>query len=360
MIRPSAASVLAASVLTALAPLAAQDQKQEPKLEARSFTPAGYRAELFVDFKALNEHGNWDAVRRSPTGTMFGIAEQHLGFELAELERIHAYPEIPDGQEEPENQRRGGMAVFVGSDKIVLPRPEGYREDKLGGFAASVEDREWTGADPDLWLQVRPGLIVYATQHLVRPVVEGKAAPGVPDAEFLLLTSGKGGLAHVVVTLTDAMLEDLPFPLPEGVLHEDDKPRFFALRLRLLPQAAKDGEEQEPEVVLDAILRHQTGAKGPEAVRALAQKGLDEAKEHPRLGALKRFWSKIELKTDGRDVTLRLPLGRPRDAGGNLAMLIAPLTFFGMTAEAAPAAVEVAAPAPKPATEPGRGRGGER
>jgi hypothetical protein len=355
MFRPTAASLLVAS----LVPLAAQ----APKLDARSFTPAGYRAEMFVDFAALNEHGIWDAVRRSAAGTLFGMLEQQLGFELAELAQIHAYPEIPDGQPRDEGRRQGGLAVFTGSDKVVLPTPAGYRRDKVGDYEASIQDGEWAAADPDLWLQVRPGLLVYATQHLVRPVVEGKAAAGVPEAEFLLLTSGKGGLAHVVVTLTDAMLADMPFPVPEGVLHADDMPRFFALRLRLAPQGAKDGEEQEPEVVLDAIVRHETGKQGPEAVRTLAQKALDEAKEHPRLGALKRFWSRIELRVDGRDVAARLPLGRPREAAGNLATLIAPLMLLGTHAEAPPAAVEVQVedpapkPEPKPEPRPGGGEG---
>ncbi|MBK8095694.1 MAG: hypothetical protein IPK26_01215 [Planctomycetes bacterium] len=331
--------------LTLALPLAAQ------QADARSYVPPGFTVEAFVDFAALKEHELWDAIRGSAVGSLFGMAEQELGFELADLDKLYAFPETG---RKGEGLSQGGLMIMVGNDSVTLPPNQSRCEEgKLGDYQALLGKY---GDDPDHWVQIRPGLLLMGTNHIVRPLLAKEVQPGVPEGDMLALTSVKGSMAHLVMAITDEMLDDLPFPVPEGVLQQDDKPQFFMIRLRLQPGASAD---EEPQVFLEAALRHVNGSKGPAALKGLADQGLAEAKKHPRLAAFKQFWSKIELRTDGRDLALSLPLGRPRDAAGQLVMLAAPLMMLGTT-EAVPAPVE-AAPEEKPAEEPkpaGGGRGG--
>lgn len=333
--------------LTLVLPLAAQQG------DARAFVPPGFTVEAFVDFAALKEHEIWDSIRGSAVGSFLGMAEQELGFELGDLDKFYAFPET---SAKGEGVTQGGLMIMVGKDTVTLPpNQDRCEEGKIGDYAALLGKY---GDDPDHWVQIRPGLLLMGTNHILRPLVTKEVQPGVPEGDMLALTSVKGSMAHMVMAITDEMLEHLPFPVPEGVLQPDDKPQYFMVRLRLQPGATAD---EEPQVFLEAALRHVNGSKGPAALKGLAEQGLAEAKKHPRLAAFKQFWSKIELRTDGRDLAMTLPLGRPRDAAGQLVMLLAPVMMLGTVeavapVPAAPAAAEPQPVEPKPA---GGGRGGK-
>ncbi|HLQ38633.1 MAG TPA: hypothetical protein VK348_12570 [Planctomycetota bacterium] len=340
---------LAAAVLAAV-PLAAQQ-----KLEARTFVPKDYRCEVFVDFTAVKDNGMYDGFRQSLLQPVFGIGERVLGVELAELARIRAYPELPSDDAGP--QRHGGVAIYEGSDKIVLPpadQMEGYKQEKVGDLVLLVQDQDWNREDPDLFVSPKPGLLVYATRHLVQPLLDGKATPGVPSGEFLTLTAGRGNLAYVVMALSKRMLANGPSELSELQWSEDDQPQFLLLRLR--QDRAAEGDDMT--VVAEAVLRHRTGKDGPAMVEGKLREALAWLKQHPRFGAMKKWWNKVELKVDGRDLQVRLPLGKPRDATGALVTMLAPMLMVARGGFEAPAqAVQIeVAPTPaeteKPAEKP--------
>jgi len=305
------------------------------RLDARSFPPEDFRAEIYVDFARLVDSGIWDAVRGSAVGAMLSMVERELGFSLSELDSLRMYPELNRRSERPEHWRKGGVLVMVGSDELLLPVPANHRQEQFGGYDAAIDDRDWVQRDPDMWLQVEPGLLVYGTRHLLEPVVEGKATPGLPSGEFLSLTSGQDGLAHVVLGLEEQDLRELPFAVPDGLIDAADRPQFLALRMWTVVGA--DDDEDDPQVLFEAIVRCQDGSKAPELLVEFARQSVEQARQHPRLAALEQIWSKLEFSINGRDVKARLPLGRTREAGGNLAMLMAPLWLFSTpSVEAAP------------------------
>lgn len=303
--------------------------------DADAFVPSDYRCECLVDFQALDQHEMLEGLRRSALGMVFGMFEQQLGFALTDLKRLRAYPEMPTDADET---RHGGIAIFEGNHNVGLPgmqQLDGYKEEKLGSTPMLVEQSPWN-EDPDIYASPRDGLMITGSTHLVRPVLEGKSKLAVPPADFLSLTSGRGSLAHFVAAMSTKMLKDLPFLTPE-MWSAEDPPKYLMLRLRLEP--GTDGPDDD--VVFEAVVRC-TGKQGPEVIAKTAREALQAAEQHPRLGALKHLWKKIELKTDGIDLVAHMSLGRPRDAAGSLGLMLAPLLLFGTTTTAVPAqAVQV-------------------
>ena len=301
-------------------------------LTARSFPPKDFRMEVYVDVGELVETGIYGSLSRSALGATFTILERETDLDIEDIDTMRMHAEIwRDRSEYPENWRQGGVCVLTGNEDLVLPEPRGFRLEEFGGYDAAIEDNRWSAGDPDLWLQVKPGLVVYGTKHLLEPVVDGAAQPGLPSGEFLSLTSGKNGLAHFVLAVEDWMWSQPPLSALESYVEEiidpTDPPEFFAVRVLSEPAAEEDDYAQ---IRLEVIVRHRLGTKGPEASLAAAREGLEQARQHPRLAALRHLWSKVEMTVDGRDVRLVLPLGNQRDAGGTLAMMLAPALLFSV------------------------------
>jgi hypothetical protein len=340
-----------AALLLAL-PLGAQ-----AATDARAFVPKDYRCECFVDFVALRECGLWDHMERSMVVQLMDSLQAQIGVRIGDLDRLRAFPETPSDEPERDGRRGGGVVVFEGNGNVGLPMADEERSlrlDKLGAFDVLVEDHSWTAEDPDLWVSPKAGLLVYGTRHLIAPILEGKAGPGVPPPEFLSLTSGRGNLAFVVMEMTAAMLRDVPEEMagmnPAG---DEDPLRHLLVRVRQV------GEGDEATFELQGTLRYARGAKAPELAAKWLREGLQQLEKHQQLGALKRFWRKVEVKVDRQDVTARLDLGNARKAAGEIGNLLAPLMVMGTRLEAVGGAVledvtlePVAVPPPPPPPPP--------
>ena len=333
------------AILTLLLAANASAVLAQVPLTARSFPPKDFKAEIFVDIGELVDTGIYGSLSRSVLGVSFTLLEQELALDIEDIDTMRMHMEIWHREEHPEHWRQGGVCVLTGSEDLVLPEPPGYRLEEFGGYDAAIEDNRWAGEDPDLWLQVKPGLVVYGTQHLLQPVVDGRAQPGLPSGDFLSLTSGKNGLAHLVLAVEDWMWSKPPLSAfesyAEEIIDPTDPPEFLAVRLLTQPAAEEDDYAQ---IRLEAIVRHRLGTKGPEALLAAAREGLEQAQQHPRLAALRHLWSKVEMTVDGRDVRLVLPLGNQRDAGGTLAMMMAPALLFSVAQAEAQVQVMLAQP----------------
>lgn len=326
--------------------LAAPALAQQP---ADAFVPSDYRCEVVVDFVALDKIDMVEPVLRSPVGAMFNMIEAEFGFGIADLTRLRAYPEVPrDGG--AGERRLGSITIFEGNDNVGLPTGQiaaGCEAQKVGDTDLLVETAAFLGNDPSIYACPRPGLLVFGSEHLVRPALTGPHKAAVPPGDFLSLTSGRGNLAWFVCALSQRALGEVPFLTP-AMWSSDDPPKSMMLRLRHVQQ----GDDDEGEVILDAVVRC-GGKAGAAVVLQAARDALAAAEKHPRLSALRFLWQKIELRASGIDVQAHLPLGRPRVASGMLALMLTPLGFLAVS-EAAPMQVQaVAVPVQLvPAAEP--------
>ncbi len=361
--RPPVGACLA--VLLATAPLSAQKLT-----DARTFVPRDHACEIAVDFVALRQAGLWEHLERSLLVKAMDMMQAQLGVRVSDLDRLRAFPETRDSAEREPGQRNGGLVIFEGNDNVGLPassESNPLKADRIGETEILVEDYAWAAEDPDIYLSPRPGLLVYSTMHLVRPLVEGKVPPGVPSPDFLALTASPGGLAHVVIRFSPKMLADMPEAM-QGMNPTADADPVHFLAMRLRQEKAPDADE--PTFALELTLRYATGTAAVEPAEKWLRDSLDELGKHPQMGALKRYWRKVAINRDGQDLKARLELGKARQAAADIANLLAPMMMFGMTAEAQPAAVAVPVEAveveeppppvkdpPKPATEKPKGEG---
>ncbi|GAB4157526.1 MAG: hypothetical protein Fur0037_25420 [Planctomycetota bacterium] len=316
-------------------------------LNAKSFVPEGYRGEVFADFRALDQREMIQGLERTMLGALFALVEEEMGFRFEDLDSVHIFPGLPD----EEGHETRTISIFEGNQNVGLPAAEkmpGYREERRGDARILIEQDPWLGGPSTIYASPRDGLLVIGQKDAILPKLDGKAAPVMPRPNFLSLTSGRNVLAYVVLQLTPAMLDDIP-GLDGEYWSREDPPRFLMVRMRAEPPRDAEGEKDE-RIVLEAVVRCD-GKDGPIAIARAAEKGIEAAAKHRKLGALKRLWGKIEVTTDGIDCRARMPLGTPRQAAGALALMIAPVVFLSESRVVGPLpaaqleAVEVEPPA---------------
>lgn len=339
----------------AMLPSALCGQDQKP-LDGRAFVPPEPRSEIAADFKAMRDTGVWDGITVSIAGTFLPMVESELGFRLEHVDRLRVY--LHDREHDPSNNDTG-ITILEGSDQLVIPpAEEGAHTETIAGLDVLV-CRTWNAdAEPSWWVAPKPGVLVYGARHLVEPALRRARVPGVTPPELLSLSAGRGVLAHLVLELDPTAKRGLIDSLDGKDLPEPD---FMMLRLRT--ESSDDGED--PRVHVDGKLRWATPENGPPQLLAHLQQRLALLEKHPRLGALKRIWKLMELGVDGRDLTLHMDLGRPRDVGGLIA-IAAPIFMLGTSVAPAAAAVpaesvpvQVEEPPPPPVPEPAPKDGGK-
>lgn len=313
---------------------AALAQGTAPPRVATSFVPPDHRCEVVIDVAALLESGLMDDLQGAPMGKMMlGQAEEGLGFPLSALKKVRLYPEVPGSGREP-GRRNGGLAILEGGPEVKMPMPEDAEKQKLAGFDVVADSgRE----NPDLWVDVAPGLLLYGTKHLVEPLLDGSAKAAATNPKLAAIAAGEGVVLHAAALLDPAMFgRQSPFASGEVAL-----PEVGAVRLR-----TEAGEDDEPQFVLEVIARYgadetdeagekggEKGASGPEALIAMVQAQLEGMAKAPMMASLKPLLAKLECKADGRDARMALRLGSSRDVANAIGQLAPMLMLGGAAAE---------------------------
>jgi len=83
------------------------------------------------------------------------------------------------------------------------------------------------------------------------------------------------------------------------------------------------GDDDDAHLQVEAVIRHRVGRAGFDASAAAVRTWLESMQKEPRLLAIKTVWRSVEIGHEGSDLVLRKDLGRPRDAIGTLAALLA-------------------------------------
>ena len=313
-------------MLAVLLPTATAQQPQ-----ARSYFAGEYPTEFVADLERLREIGAWDGLASSLLAPVFAEFENNMGFALDDLREIRGAMQLPERQP----QRPHPVIVMTGNSDVVLPS----FEPTPGRRVESVEAGEqqllrvrsaWRDDDPGtLYLSPKPGVLVFGPPANVSAIADGSHKAGVPTPEVLRHTESPGDLAHLATHLNAVMREDVFESMRDWFTNEDPV-TFLLIRLHAT------GPEDEPTIAFEAMLQCERGTVGPDQLAAAIEKDLAALSTHRQFGALKRFWNKVEVTRDGREVWMRLPLGRPRRAAANLAQLIAPLLMVGSVEASAP------------------------
>ncbi len=335
-------------------------------LSPRQFIPVQIEGYYIVELEAMRDSGVWDGLLGGFGAVLLEQVEQSLGLSLREIHRIEGYAASAAGGSGPA-QLVQDIQILRGSAELDVPNGrEGTEPVRIAGREALFEaPSEWAlpGDQGWLWLRLGEGTMVSGARGLVEPVMKGLAKPGVTPPELMSLSAGRGVIAHCTgfVRAGDSVSGMVLFDAPslEGV----PAPRSASLRLRLDESKVED-EWDDPSVVIEATVRWEK--KGDSAARVVAsvQQKIAEWRKHPRFGALRSIFDKVELSSDGIDAKLSLDLGRPRQAATMIG-LAAPFLMFTVPEpvmeieEIELEAVEVAEPLPPPPpVEPSPNGGG--
>jgi hypothetical protein len=104
---------------------------------------------------------------------------------------------------------------------------------------------------------------------------------------------------------------------------EDDMPQLLGARL------LATGDEDDPHLTVEAVLRHQKAGDGIKVTEALSDGLLEKFRANPQMRLLRPLLKKVVKEVDGTDLVLRLDLGRVRNAVGHLATLALPMFMGG-------------------------------
>lgn len=330
-------SILIAATAAAQAPIPPQ-----------RFLPSDYKNAVHVDLEAMRDQGIWEDLEASVLKMAFGQIEKECGFPLARLDRLTmvADPGEPGGPA----SRVQEIAVFEGNAELGQPGDlarGSWQEDRIGAF----DVRRSGGFRERLFLQPRPDLQVRGTADPLAALLVDEAHRGLPSADVMSLTSGRGKkLAWFVIDLTHPMLQSavLDRLAPDADWPADGAPTF------LCASVVATGEADDPHVAVEAVLRHAKAGEGVAVTEQAAKAFLARLAEDPQMRMVKPLLQKVDQRTEGADLVLRLDLGRARDAVGQLATLAMPL--FPRAVAAQPAQVEeievVEEPPPPPQRKP--------
>ncbi|MEQ1631628.1 MAG: hypothetical protein ABL997_04590 [Planctomycetota bacterium] len=303
--------------------------QQSMPAAAAAFVPAQTRVELFVDLTACRECDLIDDLKSSLFGGMLKRLEERSGLDIDALERIAAYLESPtattgDGGQQRRVARPAGLAVLAGSQELVLPKAtDELRASEIAGREARV--LRGGHGDPDLLVQVAPGLLVFAAQSVLQPRLAGTATAGTVPSELRDLAEESGTLVRIAGFVDRAQIAAmLPPPFLPSMLPERGSLRLCATTvdgasLLALELSCRRFEHEASSTQLSA------------AIDAL----IERLGESPPTKPLRDLLARLERKVEADAVFLRLPIGTTRDL---LAAIQTLLPMFGAPPPAPPAA----------------------
>jgi len=336
------------------APALASAQQAKKPLTARNFQFDDYRSVVELDMKTVRETGVWDEISTSALKMTLGMLQEQLGFPLDHLDRIRSTrgPRPGQGKDAPFCE----VVVVEGNAALGTPKSIFGNElnvEPVGDYELLLDP--WN--EDEAVVMVTPKLRVSGLKPLLVDVLEGKPRNGLPSADVMAFTAGRKRVMFQFVA--DLLLDDGPKRALEGALEgvtwpEGDRPTMACGRM------LATGDEDDPHVTLELVLRHGTAGEGLAVTEKAVQAGLDKLAKMTQARMFRPLLKKVEHERDGTDAIWRVDLGRARHAAGLLGT-VTPFMMVTTKAQAVPAAqaVEVveeveAEPAEKPKAGGGR------
>ena len=298
---------------------------------AAAFVPMQTTVEIFVDLAACREGDVLDDLRSSLYSGMLKRLEAQSGIDVNALDCVTVYVEMPKTKEAsdelPSQSTPGGplgIAILAGSAALRLPPVTAELR------AIEVEGREaraMRGAfgDPDLLVQIEPGLLVFGAQSALAPRIAGSAPQGLVPNELRELFPEAGTLVRIAGFVNGPLLTSR---LPPSV-----SPSWLPARagLRLCTEMV----EGEPVLAIELACRQFSNADSIKQLLAALDAQLQRLAETPQTKPLHALLGKLERGVDTDALKLRLTIGTTRDL---LNVVQAVLPLFGAPPPAPPAA----------------------
>lgn len=296
--------------------------------QARSFFFDNYTSVMRFDLKAMRDTGVWDEISASGLKVVRGMIKDQFGFTFEQLDRVTSLraPKVVAGQVV------GCLEIVAieGNDDLgqTMDMRAGRCQEEQAGSYTMLLDR-WT--DDAAVVQVTPKLRVYGPPTMLEPVLTGKPRAGLPSGDVMSLTAAQQDV--LVYFVFDLRYDDDP----RGMLHEalpdtgwpaDDEPTFACGRIRAT------GDEDDPHLTLELILRHGTDGEGLVTTEAAVGVALEKLSKLQQARLFRPLLKKVEHERDGTDAVWRVDLGRARQAFGSFNLLL-PMMF--MTGSEVPA-----------------------
>ena len=308
-------------------------------LTGKAFLPADHKNIASVDLAAMRAKGIWEELEVSLLQLVFKQMEKESGFTLRALDRVTmvSFP----GEEAGMASRSRDVRILEGN--LALGLPESVRQNWQPLTIGAHDARQRGG---DLAVCPRPELLVYGSESLVRPVLEGTPHSGLPSPDVMSLLSGRvESLAWFVMDAADPLLRKnvLGKLFPGTEWPAEQGPSFLCARL------VATGDPDDPHLGLEVVVRHATDGQGLAISRQAMADALARLVAMPQLRLQKPLLQRIEQKQDRSDLVYSVDLGRVRDAVGHVAalgmlLLVAERVDTVQAVQAVPA---VPVPAPK-------------
>ena len=287
--------------------LASLSVAQEP-LNARSFVPPDPRAEVYVDFEWLRESGFLDRVQRTLVGNLLMRVENELGFSLAEIDEMWAYPSIANGNGNGNAHAHHQVVIFKGTPELLTPSGRiGTKTDQVGKYEVVTWEDTWEGGDPGAWVAPVEGTLVYGSKEGVLSVLRGQRQPGLMPADLRSLAAGRGVVFHYVEELSEADGRSLLEPLFGTGL---EMPQF--LMTRVCQEGSEDRELAE--LRLELLMRWPADSAGPAAMKQQMTEGIASLRKQPRFVGLRQLWDALDVEVEGQELHIRIKMGNARQA----------------------------------------------
>lgn len=295
-----------------VASLVAQEQ-----FDPRHFLFRDYKTVAFLDLAAVRDTELWEGFENSVFASFLGLAESGMGFPFATLDRVTAVARprtkpAPDGSSEQIVVLEGNAPLDPATQRL---EDEGYEPRRLGAYAVHV--RGELGQECQFW--PRPDVRVSGEFESLRPLLVGKAQPGLPAPDVLSLLAGRDKLiAYVVGELhaTAPGREVLKTFLTDVAWPTGDEPSFLCIKLWT------GGDPLDAHLYGDITVRHATNGEGVVATERAMHELLGRCIKDVKLTILRSTLKMANVVRDGTDVRVPLDLGRMRNASTALAMLM--------------------------------------
>jgi hypothetical protein len=266
------------------------------------FFPPNYTATMLVDYAAMRECGLLGMLERMPMFESFDAYNaKQLGYEADDLDRVFT---VFDYKESGSSRLNLQLISVAETAPDVAPKPPDPRWQavEIGG-CRGFRSPEHLQQDTTLW--PRPGIAVQGDHDVLEARFNDGRAGG-PHPEVRQLLAGERVLFQYAFgrfgRQIDKLCATVGFMFP---FYPDDPVDFVRLRAAL---------DAEGGVVISLLFRSESGTSGLRATEEWVRKGLADLGAQKDLAFLQPLLRDLVVRSDGRDLDMSLPLGRPREA----------------------------------------------
>lgn len=264
------------------------------------YLPRDYHLELMVDYDGMRDLDLLEWIDEMPLAPgFFTSLAREYGCELDDLHRVRTGYCFAHDSSRPWQSDRG-VSVAERSTGAGIQMTKHWKPQRLHGFEGFEQD---IGAGRSVAVFPEPGIAVVGDPELIEASLA--SGGGGPHPDLAPLIPGENVLGQAVIGRFGHPMHEATGTFGWFWHDENDQADFVRLRL-----VRGDGDH----VVVEVLVRFQKGDTGLAEVERDLRKGLDGALAKPELRAIHDLAKSVEVRREGRDLSVSIDLGTPRQA----------------------------------------------